>query len=316
MDSEAVKSMSQPVISVVGSINMDLVVKCAALPERGQTVMALSAAEVSGGKGGNQAVAAAQAGGQVSMIGRVGNDVFAETLVGSLKSFGVGCDFVQRSENSGSGMAIVAVENSGQNSIMVVPGANALVSVEDVRRAREIICNSHVVLLQLEIPMETVVEVIRIAKSADTVIILDPAPVPAVYPEEIFNVDLLCPNQTEAAQLTGRVVNSPDDAAKAGQMLRKRGARNVAITLGEHGTVLISDNGARLIDSFPIVAADSTAAGDAFAGTMAVRWQVNRDLAEAVRFANAAGALCASRPGAQPAMATQEEIESLARKTG
>lgn len=301
----------RPKITVVGSINMDLVIRCAVLPMPGQTVLADSAEEVCGGKGANQAVAAARAGGQVAMVGRTGDDAFAAKLLANLASEGIDCHHVRRTPDCISGMAIVAVEQTGQNEILVVPGANGRVTVDDIEQAKALIQASDVLLLQLEIPQEAVLAAARIARAAGVRVILDPAPAPAEYPEELLHVDLICPNETEATVLSGINASEINDAAAAATALQERGAAAVAITLGDRGSLLRTGAESEQIESCPITAVDTTAAGDAFAGALAVRWVETNDLREAVAFANAAGALAASRPGAQPGMALREEINQL-----
>lgn len=300
-------------IAVLGSINMDLVIRCAFLPEPGQTVLADSAAEICGGKGANQAVAAARAGGNVTMIGRVGDDGFSARLVANLKRENIDCDWIRSTPNSPSGLAMVLVEDSGQNSIIVVPGANAHVSVADVETARSVIERSDILLIQLELPIDTVLAGIRIAAASNTRVILDPAPAPTECPEELLHVDLICPNECEAAAIAETVVESMEQVEAAARELHLRGARHVAITLGERGTLLWDGEQATHVAPFPVTAVDTTAAGDAFAGALAVSWTEGNSLLDAVTFSNAAGALAASREGAQPSMVMRNEIESLWR---
>ena len=288
-----------PDIAVVGSINMDLVIRCATLPEPGETILAESSVEVCGGKGANQAVAAARAGGNVTMIGRVGDDAFAGRLVNNLRHEQICSDAVRITERCASGVAIVAVEQSGQNSIMVVPGANGHVDVEDVHTSREVISASHVVLLQLEIPAAAVLASIKIAREAGVRVILDPAPALRDWPIDLFNVDVLCPNESEAATLLGCPIGSLEDAAAGARRLHQLGVRHAVITLGSRGTMVCEGGSPRLIQPFRVTAVDTTAAGDAFAGALAVRWSEGASFFEAVRFANAAGALTASQQGAQ-----------------
>ena len=301
--------MPRPKIIVIGSINMDLVLRCAKLPRPGETLLAKSATEICGGKGGNQAVAAARAGGDVTIIGRVGNDGFADRLVESLQASNVRTEFIRQTADCESGIAIVAVEESGQNSIMVVPGANAQVSAADVEAARSEIESSDVVLLQLEIPIETVCAAIRLAKSAGVRTILDPAPVVPNWPPEFFLADLLCPNESEAAVMVGHSINNLEDAEAAAAEFHRQGAANVVITLGSEGALYSNGGTSHRIEPYAVEAVDSTAAGDAFAGAMAVRWAESDDLLAAIRFGCAAGALSASKSGAQPSMATRDEIE-------
>lgn len=300
-------------IAVLGSINMDLVIRCQTLPQPGQTLLAQSSAEVCGGKGANQAVAAARAGGTVSMIGRVGDDTFAQRLIDNLEQAGIDGAHVRRTPQTSSGLAVVAVEDSGQNAILVVPGANGAVTVDDVLAARSVIESSDVLLLQLEIPVEPVAAAVGIARQAGVRVILDPAPAVTELPAALYDVDLLCPNESEAAILTGRPATTDSEALLAAERLQQRGTRHVAVTLGDRGTAVRSGRSSELVPAFPVTAVDTTAAGDAFAGALAVRWAETDDLVEAIRFANAAGALAASRPGAQPGMARRDEIEQLGR---
>ena len=300
---------SSPKIAVLGSINMDLVIRCAKLPVPGETLLAESSSEVCGGKGANQAVAANRAGGQVSMIGRVGDDAFAKRLVTNLENEGIDCSQVQVTEGCSSGVAIVTVEESGQNSIMVVSGANGKLSIEDVENARSTIESSDILLLQLEVPLETVLAAIQVAKGAGVKVILDPAPAPKDFPQELLHVDLICPNESEAEALTGIRVKTEEHAFAAAKELQRQGAQTVAITMGEHGALLLDQEGSQMIPSFPIKPIDTTAAGDAFAGALGVYWAEGNPLKEATQFANASGAIAASRPGAQPSMGSRDDIE-------
>jgi len=308
------KADTTPRIAVLGSINMDLVIRCASLPSPGETILAHSASEICGGKGANQAVAAARAGAEVTMVGRVGNDAFATRIIASFQRERINSDYVLSTTQSASGLAIVSVEQSGQNSIVVVPGANADLSVADVEAACSVIESSDVLLIQLEVPVETVIAAIRIAAAADVRTILDPAPAPEHFPPELLHVDLVCPNESEAAAMIGARVDTIDGVETAARELHRRGARHVAITLGERGTLLWDGEKSHLIETHSIKAVDTTAAGDAFAGALAVYWADSNNLVDSVRFANAAGALAASREGAQPGMASRNEIESLWRR--
>lgn len=290
---------------------MDIVVRCKALPMLGQTVAASSASEICGGKGANQAVAAARAGGNVRMIGRVGSDSFAKRLVTNLRDHSVNCEEVRDTPDVASGIAIVAVEDSGENSILLVAGANGLLLPADAEESRRAIESADLLLLQLEVPTQSVLAAIQIAKVAGVRCVVDPAPVAAEWSDELVRVDLVCPNETEAAAITGLSVNTIADAEAAAQQIHQRGAKNVVITLGDRGAVLLTKGQLHHIDPTPIQAVDTTAAGDAFAGAVGVRWAETDDLLEAVRFASVAGALAATRPGAQPSLATRQEIEAL-----
>lgn len=316
---------ARPRIAVVGSINMDLVIRCHRLPMPGETVMAESVMELCGGKGANQAVAAARAGGEVVMIGRVGDDAFGERLRGNLSNCGLDTNCILTSENCSSGVAVVAVEDSGQNSIMVVPGANGKLTSADIRSTRHAIESVDVLLVQLEVPLRTVAEAIRIASEMNIRVILDPAPAPDVWPGELSpnkksprpldGISLICPNESEAARLTGLPVETIDDAESAARSLYDQGAAVVAVTLAEKGVLMFDGTSVTLIPAFKVNPIDTTAAGDGFAGALAVRWAETNDLHEAIRFASAAGALATTRIGAQSAMATRNEIDALIRKS-
>ena len=290
---------------------MDLVVRCASLPLPGQTIAADAVSEVCGGKGANQAVAASKAGGNVSMIGRVGSDAFAKRLTTNLVDHGIDCKAVQPAADCASGLAIVTVESSGQNSILLVAGANDKVSPADIEAQQHTIMSADVLLLQLELPTDSVIAAIQIAKQAGVRCILDPAPVAIDWTDALLAVDLVCPNETEASDITGLKVDTVVDAQAAAKQLHDRGVKHVVITLGEKGTLLFSNDVFHHIEATPIEAVDTTAAGDAFAGALGVRWVETDDLLESVRFACVAGAIAATRQGAQPSLATRNEIEAL-----
>ena len=312
-----------PKVLVLGSINMDLVVPCPHLPAPGETVLAHGLQEISGGKGANQAVQAALAGGDVAMIGRVGDDAFANQLLANLQHQGVDTCGVLRTDQCTSGTAIVAVEKSGENSILVVPGANGSVSSTDVEAASDLIAAADVLLVQLEIPLPAVMTAIRIATGGGVRVILDPAPAIASPPPELLQVDLLCPNLSEAATLLGRelptdtttnaATGAPtDEEIQWATELLELGAKHVVLTLGERGALLL--DGRRqptAVAPIPIRAVDTTAAGDAFAGALAVHWANSGCLSDALSWATAAGAHAASRMGAQPSMGSHDELAQL-----
>jgi len=289
---------------------MDLVVRCKALPLAGQTLLAQSSSESCGGKGANQAVAAALSGGDVSMLGAVGDDAFATRLINNLRMHGVNCDSTIQLDGVASGLAIIAVDLSGQNSIMVVPGANSKFSKSSVQAAETLIKGSDCLMIQLETPMESVLEGIRLARRYGVRVILDPAPAPSEIVPSLLQVDLICPNETEASDLTQLPVTNAKEAKAAAKQLQDLGAKNVVITMGSEGAVLRQGDTTTLIPPIPVDAIDTTAAGDAFAGALAVRWSQTNNLLNAVRYANAAGAIAASRAGAQTSIATQKEIEA------
>jgi ribokinase len=308
-----VPQRSRPRIAVVGSINMDLVVRSARLPRPGETIIGRQTEELPGGKGANQAVAAVRLEADVSMIGRVGDDAFGERLRAALRRERIDVSRVVVTPQCASGLAVVAVEDSGENAITVIPGANGRLTPADVRAASHLIGDADVLLLQLEVPLDSVLSAIELAREYDTLVILDPAPAPASFPPQLLSVDVACPNETEAAALTGIAITDLAGARRAAQRLREMGTRHAIITLGRQGAILGGADGeCQEIPSFEVAAIDTTAAGDAFAAALAVRLARGKPISDAVRYACAAGALAASQPGAQPAMPTAGAVAQLA----
>lgn len=303
--------MGAPALVVVGSINLDLVVRCAALPRPGQTVTGDDLQEHGGGKGANQAVAAARLGARTTLIGRVGDDGAGQRLRAGLASEGVTVPGDLVSAAVPSGTAIIAVERGGENHILLVPGANALLTPADVERHVEHIRTAQVLLLQLEIPTPTVIAAARIAHAAGVRVLLDPAPAPTRLDPALFAVDLLSPNRSEAEALVGRPLPTIAAVSDAARELVARGAGAVVITLGADGAVVCAEGKTHHLPTFPVDAVDATAAGDAFKAALAVRWAEGASLEDAVRFALAAGSLAASRPGAQPSLPHRHEVDAL-----
>ncbi|QDT89657.1 ribokinase [Gimesia algae] len=301
-------------IAVLGSINMDLMIRSEKLPLPGETVIAETKVENPGGKGANQAVAAARMGAEVTMIGCVGDDSFAEELVQNLEVEGIDTRHVTRKTNTTSGVAVVMVETSGENAILVVPGANGLVGPAELEQARQVICASDVLLMQLEVPVETVIAAAKIAREAGVPVILDPAPAPASFPPELLHVDLICPNQSEAAALLEKPLTSLEDVVASIPALAEQGPRQILVTMAAQGSVLFDGEAVEIIPPFAIQVIDSTAAGDAFAAGLAVKLAERATLREAALFASAAGAIAASGAGAQTAMPNRELIETLITK--
>jgi ribokinase len=301
-----------PVVVVIGSVNMDLVARTPRLPGAGETVLgAGDLLSIPGGKGANQAVAAARLGADVFMVGRVGDDAFGRTLANGLRGEGVNTRFVKRTPGVASGCASILVDARGENCIVVSPGANARVTPADVDAAELIIRRAAVVVLQLEIPLPTVRRAVALARRHGVPTVLDPAPVPpGGLPDALYRVDVLTPNEHEAAQLVGAAGRQPDALASK---LMSRGPREVVLKLGAKGSLLLDSAGATLrAKPFPVKAIDSTAAGDAFTGALAVAIAEGMPREASLRFANAAGALCCTKLGAQPALPTRREVDRLA----
>ncbi len=309
------KSSASKKLVVVGSINMDLVLRCARLPTAGETILANQSTEVPGGKGANQAVAAARLGVPVAMIGRVGTDSFSDRLCRNLELEAIDISGVMPTPNSASGLAVIAVDAAGQNTIMVVPNANADLTPKDVDACIGLFQDANVVLLQLETPLATVMHTVRRAKSMGVKMVLDPAPAVHSLPPDLFCVDVMCPNQTEAQLLLGMPAESTDEAMMAALELVNRGTRIGIVTMGDRGAVVATDQGAKWYPPIAIQAVDATAAGDAFAAAFAVRWCETDSVDEAMRFANAAGAFSASHLGAQPSLPRRSDVHALLRQS-
>jgi ribokinase len=309
--------MANARILVVGSINMDVVARVDRLPRPGETVAGLDIAYMPGGKGANQAVAASRLGASVRIVGCVGDDSFGGELRRSLESDGVDVQFVRQLPHSASGVATISVETIGQNAIVVVPGANGDLTSADFE-SEEAWAETRVVLLQLETPLVTVQAAIDSARRRGVLSILDPAPAPAPgFSDRLFDVDVLTPNQSEAQSLTGVAVESVADADKAARVLRKRGARNVVVKLGEFGAYWLGrDDRGLHVPAPKIDAVDTTAAGDAFNGALGVALAKGGSFEDALRFACGAGSLACTKRGAQQAMPTRMEVEALLALAG
>jgi ribokinase len=307
-------------IVVVGSLNMDLVVPVPRFPAAGETLLGGDYARHPGGKGANQAVAAARAGGAVAMIGRVGRDDFGSTLLAALAADGVTTDGVGALADAPTGVAFISVDPTAQNTIIVAPGANARLGPDDLGPAD--FAGARVVLLQLEVPLETALAAARLARAAGARVVLNLAPARPLRPEQLADVDVLLVNETEAALLAGtpadEVARAPERAAAALTGL----VPAVVLTLGAAGAAWAEDGATGLVPGFPVRAVDTTAAGDAFAGALAVVLAngapasggdraAGAGLAAAVRYANAAGALAATAPGAQPSLPTAAAIAAF-----
>jgi len=298
-------------VVVVGSLNIDLVVRTKALPRPGETIIASQLQAIPGGKGANQAVAAARLGAHVSLIGRVGADAYGEQLRQAISQEGVEVSGVLREEGTSTGLALIVVEDSGQNMIVVVSGANARLAPADINAAATVIAEHDVLLLQLETPMQTVARAAEVAHRHGLKTILNPSPA-CNLPDELWPlVDVLVANESEAGLLAGVPIRSQEDAERAAIDLARRGACAVVITLGKHGALAIDGASLSLLPAFDVPVVDTTAAGDAFVAGLAVALVEGRALADAVRWGNAAGALACTRMGAQPSLPSRVELLSL-----
>ena len=304
--------MKKARIVVVGSSNTDMVVKSARIPGPGETVLGSEFVMAAGGKGANQAVAAARLGADVTLVARVGDDLFGERAIAGFRQEKIVADYIVKDPNKPSGVALIMVDDHGENIISVAPGANAELSPEDVQKARPAIEQADVVLIQLEIPLPAVHEAARLGEQSGARVILNPAPAQPLDDTLISCVDIITPNETEAEILTGIRPDSQEQLRKAAEELLRRGVNTVVITMGGKGSFLVSGEETGMVPTVPIRPVDTTAAGDAFNAALAIALAEGRGLRESISFANRAGALTATRLGAQPSLPTRAELDAFA----
>ncbi|MBN1415904.1 MAG: ribokinase [Bacteroidales bacterium] len=301
-------------ISVVGSSNTDMIIKVPRLPVPGETVIGDSFTVALGGKGANQAVAAARFGGDVTFIGRVGNDVFGIQALKGLKDDGVNIDFTVKDPVVPSGIAQIVVDENGRNIITVASGANQNLCEQDIMKARKSILASDILMLQLEVPNQTVRFAAKLAFENNIRVILNPAPAHPLDDELLGYISVLTPNKQEAEYLTGISITDERSVELAGRILLERGLTRVIITLGTKGAMVIDNGGAEHVPAFHVKSIDTTAASDVFNGALAVALAEGKNFYESVRFANAAAAISTTRLGAQPSIPKREEVMAWLRK--
>jgi ribokinase len=295
---------------VVGSINMDLVVRSPRHPQPGETLLGSEFKTFPGGKGANQAVAAARLGGQVKMIGRVGADAFGKSLIQTLAHDGVDTSQVKQL-GVATGVALITVDAAGQNTIVVVPGANGELTPSDLLAASSAFEGAAVVVMQLEIPLPAVSQAAELARRHGARVLLNPAPAQSLDASLLRNLDYIIPNQSEAALLTGE-----NDPRRAAERLREMGVRSVVVTLGDQGVFILDDDCEVHLRAHRVNVVDTTAAGDAFVGAFAVALAQGRPTREAAAWGNAAGALTVTRAGAQPSLPMRSHVETLLAHAG
>ena len=293
-------------ILVIGSLNMDLSIDLAKMPVTGETILGRGIAYKAGGKGANQACAAGRLGGRVRMLGCVGQDEFGQKLVKSLSESGVETDYIKESRDLPTGTAVIYVDDNGDNSIVVIPGANMACDIEYLKEQDEQFHWCDYVVLQMEIPYEAVWYSVKRAKELGKMVILNPAPAPDEIPEEILSlVDYLTPNETEIIALNGK---SKDDIREGAEKLLSRGVSNVIATLGDRGALLVNQYGETFYPARKVVSVDTTAAGDCFNGAMVAALAEGQSEAEAILFANIASSIAVTRKGAQESLPIREEV--------
>ena len=298
-------------VVVVGSFNMDLVIKAERRPRKGETLIGQEFGMFSGGKGFNQATAAARLGADVVIIGRLGKDTFGDILMSASTKEKINTNFVVRDAEVGTGVATIVIDAAGDNSIILVPHANMRLGVEDVERASAQIASADVLLLQLEVPIEASQKAAEIAKANGVKVILNPAPARELPDSFLVQVDILTPNEVETEFLSGLKVSDDEGAQRAAQVLLDKGVSSVVLTLGDRGALLLTSDVRKLIPAYKVDVVDTTAAGDAFCGALATALAQGKTIEDAVAFANAAGALAVTVLGAQPSIPTAEKVEGF-----
>ncbi len=300
-------------VVVIGSSNTDMILRVARVPGPGETLLGGLYSTAPGGKGANQAVAAARAGGSVSFVARLGRDSLGDTALAGFRREGMGLSHIVRDSVYPSGVALIFVGADGENSIGVAGGANQRLSTRDIAAAGGLIAGARVLLLQLETPLATVRAAADLGRRAGVAVILNPAPAQSLPDSLLRKITLLTPNETEASLLTGIDVVDAGSATRAARALQARGARHVIVTLGANGALVAIGAEAKWVPGFKVKAVDTTAAGDVFNGALAVRVAEGCPIIEAVRFAHAAAAISVTRRGAQPSIPTRREINAKLR---
>ena len=303
--------MAKARVCVVGSYNTDLMTRTVRMPAAGETVMGHSFRLGPGGKGSNQAVAAARLGAEVSFVGKIGRDEFGEDALAFLTREGIDTSMLLRTEASHTGTAHIIVDDRGENLIVVSPGANMLLCPEEVDAAADVIAMADVVLCQLEVPLETTARAMRLAKSGKAKVILNPAPALPLEDSLLALADILTPNETEAEAIAALPVRGMDQAVRAAAALAGRGAGSVVITLGPQGALVYAARDSKLIQARKVEALDTAGAGDSFSGALAVAVAEGQPLLNAVRFAILAASLAVTRVGTAPSMPWRHEVDAL-----
>jgi ribokinase len=303
--------MERPKICVVGACNLDLISYVPRLPSMGETLHGNRFHMGFGGKGANQAVMAAKLGGEVTMVSKLGQDVFGENTLKNFKSWGVNTQHVHFTDQAFSGVAPIAVDTAGHNSIIIVTGANDLLTGAEVEAARPAIAASSVLVCQLEIPLDISLSALRIARQEGVKTIFNPAPALSEIPQEFYHLsDIFCPNETETELLTGRSVESQEEAAKAAKVLIERGAASVILTLGERGSLLVTGEATEHVPVEPVKALDTTGAGDAFVGSLAFFLAAGKSLSDSIKRANGIAAVSVQSSGTQTSFPEAGDLPS------
>ncbi|MDM8533476.1 ribokinase [Clostridiaceae bacterium HSG29] len=297
-------------ITVLGSLNMDLVTQVNITPVVGETVLGDGLNNIPGGKGGNQAAAIGKLGGNVRMLGKVGNDAYGVKLIESLNESGVNIENIQKSDKS-TGLAFIMVNNNGDNSIVVIPGANFDINEEDVLNYKGLIETSDILVSQLETPLDVVEKSFEIAKKSNTFTILNPAPAKKLNKSIISLTDLLTPNESELELLSGIKINTENDLLDACEAMLNSGVKNLIVTLGEKGSLFYNSEGYEKFEALKVKAIDTTAAGDSFTGAIAFCVDNGESIKDAIKTATNVAAFSVTKKGAQSSLPTLEELKEF-----
>ena len=303
--------MNKEGVLVVGSANMDLVVTSERFPKPGETIFGKHFEMFPGGKGANQAVSCAKLGGLTYFLGKMGDDDFQDSLNKSLSENGVHIEDVLIEKDAQTGCALISVDGTGENQIIVISGTNMNFSSEDLFTKKDYFSKVKVVLAQLEIPIETVAQAAKLAKENDALFILNPAPAAELTDELLSMIDYITPNESELELLTGVEMRDHESQEKAAKVLLDKGVKNVIVTLGDKGSLLVNKNECTSYNSYSVRAVDTTAAGDSFNGALAYSLSKGTEIKDAIHFANYSAALSVTKMGAQSSMPTYQEVEAI-----
>lgn len=302
-------------ILVIGSINMDLIVSTDEIPKIGETVLGKSLTQNPGGKGANQAVAASKLGGSVDFLGMVGEDIYGEKALESIKKGGVNTDSIKRLRDTSTGIAVISVDSKGDNNIIVIQGANNEIDKEYIENNKNLIEKSDIIVIQLEIPLETVRYTLETAKKLGKTTILNPAPAGQIGDDILKYVDILIPNEHELRRITEMEVKNDETLVKAAEVLVEKGIEKLIVTLGESGVMYMDKEGYKLYPGYKVDVVDTTAAGDSFIGGFVSSYAEGENVGKAIEIGQKTAALCVQKKGAQVAMPSREEVEKFWKNT-
>ncbi|CAK7085070.1 ribokinase [Tissierella sp. P1] len=300
----------KPIITVVGSMNMDLVIKVNEIPQIGETLLGNELLQIPGGKGANQGVAIAKLNNEIIFLGKVGKDVFGDALIESMKESGVNIEHIEKTDES-TGIAVINVDKYGNNNIIVIPGANGDVDKGYLQRHLIAFEKADIVVFQLEVPLETVKEGLKIARKLGKTTILNPAPAYELDDEIIQNVDILIPNEHELERISKIKITDQDSILKAANILLQKGIKQIIVTLGGKGVLYIDINGYKFFEAYKVNVVDTTAAGDSFIGGFVSSYIENGNIEKSIEIGQKTAALAIQKVGAQSSLPTKEEVDNF-----